>query len=257
MGDYTIKSIDEEYIITDYDAFKKDNRVDTFSLDEDVLSISPSMEIFSADNYVEIGKKANDGDMEARKYIVDLLSKVVKNVSKETGIPSSMLIAQIIQETGWLSFPTSHDNSIVPSDNNIMGMNYYMTTSVKFESILGEPVDRTVPQEDKTGKWVYGTETMAKYNSMEDCVMDYALSRFILRPDVWDIKDKDAFEQTILDGYATDSSYRKHINQIINNNDLTKYDSTEFKLPSDIQGLINKYKLGYRNNILDSKDNVK
>ena len=34
-------------------------------------------------------------------------------------------------------------------------MNYYMTTSVKFKSILGEPVDRIVPQEDKTGKWVY------------------------------------------------------------------------------------------------------
>lgn len=257
MGDYTIKRvkiIDDKYNITDYSSLKKDDKVDVISLEESDIQSVTSKEVFSADNYVEIGKKAYNGDKEAMEYIVDLLSRVVKNVSDVTGVPSSMLIAQIIQETGWLSFPSSHDNSIVPGDNNILGMNYYMDrevdgTLIRFESILGEPADRVVPQEEDDGNWVYGTETMAKYSSMEDCVMDYVLSRFILRPDVWNMKDKDSFEQVILGGYATDSSYRKNIYQLIDDNDLTKYDSREFHLTDDIQGLIDKYKLKYKDNV--------
>ena len=93
------------------------NSMKIISLDENSSGLKTSTQV---SDYKELAEKANNGDKEAQQAIIDMLLPIVTRVSKETGYPASILLAQIIEETGWLT------TDLAQNHNNVLGVNDYM-----------------------------------------------------------------------------------------------------------------------------------
>jgi len=140
--------------------------------------------------YNESGEMTDDS---ARAKWIKKVAEIVKNTNTY-GIKKSLIIAQIINESGWMS---SHASSL--SDyNNVLGMNTDMG------SITPDMQDSTwskkrtsgyndVTQWSSDGSHVVGTnEEMRHYDSIEECIEDYANIVYLCHPElkgdnnIWD-----------------------------------------------------------------------
>ncbi len=178
-----------------------------------------------ASSLLEDGKKASNGDANAQLKIIQALASAAQKASDEYGFPKSVLIAQAIQESGWLSFSGSADGGIQPEDNNILGMNASLLNDKWTSPWDGKAVDRNVPQ-SVNGKTVMGVESMRAYKDIESCLEDYAAFKIGLHPDLRGSKDVDKVISEGLAGYATDPNYQTSIKNIITKYNLTQYDVT-------------------------------
>lgn len=176
-----------------------------------------------AADLVETGKKAYLGDKEAQQEIISKLATATEKEWAEYGFLPSVLIAQVIQESGWLSFSGAATGGIQPEDNNILGMNEDLLNDKWISPWTGNAVLRNVPQWDGT-KDVYGLESMRTYEDMEACLADYAAFKVGIHPEIANEKDVDTVIDVGLKGYATDPTYQDSIREIVKKYDLTQYD---------------------------------
>ena len=176
-----------------------------------------------AADLVETGKKAYLGDKEAQQEIISKLATATEKEWAEYGFLPSVLIAQVIQESGWLSFSGAATGGIQPEDNNILGMNEELLNDKWISPWTGNAVLRNVPQWDGT-KDVYGLESMRTYEDMEACLADYAAFKVGIHPEIANEKDVDTVIDVGLKGYATDPTYQDSIREIVKKYDLTQYD---------------------------------
>ena len=183
-----------------------------------------------ASDLVSTGRLAYMGDASAQQKIIEQLAAASETAMRETGFKRSILIAQAIQESGWVSFSNPVDGGIVPEDNNILGMN---------EDLNGHPMtyasgaaSRIVPQwngyED-----VWGAESMRVYEDIESCFTDFASFRMNKHPELQGMTDYDDYLHLAVLGYATDPTYEASLRQIISQYGLTQYDVLAEEEPVD------------------------
>lgn len=179
-----------------------------------------------AAQYTETGRAAYEGDSSAQEQIINVLGPVAQTAGRPYGFCPSVLVAQTILETGWLSYHSSHpDTSINPSTNNCMGMNQILD---QYRGEWDTPWDGkyqsfVVPQW-VNGSIVLGSETMRVYPNMETCMADFACWRITRHPE---LKGAD-YKTTVagaLKGYATDPSYQDTVIRLIESHNLQRFDS--------------------------------
>ena len=177
-----------------------------------------------ASSLVEIGKKAYEGDSEAQQKIIAAIATASNKEWSEYGFCRSVLIAQVIQESGWLSFSGAANGGIQPSDNNIIGMNASLLNGSWTSPWTGTSAIRYVPQ-NVNGTDVYDYEEMRTYPDIESCLEDYAAFKVGLHQDIKGVTDTETVINTGLAGYATDPAYYTSVRNLITKYGLTRYDS--------------------------------
>lgn len=180
-----------------------------------------------ASNWAEIGRQATAGDTSAQTQIINVLAQAANKEWYEYGFCRSVLIAQVIQESGWLSFSGASIGGIQPADNNILGMNADLLNDTWVSNWNGTAVSRNVPQ-SVNGVDVYGYEQMRTYSDIESCMEDYAAYKTGVHPDMKGVTDTDKVIQTALKGYASDPTYNDSIKEIIRKYNLTRFDTQGF-----------------------------
>ena len=177
-----------------------------------------------ASTLVELGKKAYEGDTGAQMQIIESIAVSSTRAYEQYGFLRSVLIAQVIQESGWVSFAGASYGGIQPEDNNVLGMNEELLNDKWMSPWTGIAALRTVPQWDGTQD-VYGTESMRTYEDIEACIADFAAFRIGMHPELKGEKNVDTVIDVGLKGYATDPTYQDSIRRIIEKYSLTRYDS--------------------------------
>ena len=188
-----------------------------------VIEDAPSSST-QASSLVEIGQRAYNGDESAQQQIIEALGTATQEEWTQYGMLPSVVIAQVIQESGWLSFSGAANGGIQPEDNNILGMNEELLNDQWESPWTGTAAMRNVPQWDGT-KDVYGEESMRTYEDIEACLSDYAAFKTGIHPEIRNETDVDTVIDIGLEGYATDPTYEESIGNIIDKYDLTRYDT--------------------------------
>ena len=180
-----------------------------------------------------IGQMAYSGDAAAQEEIINALAQASMKEWKTYGFCRSVIIAQAIDESGWLSFGTSAAG-IQSTDNNILGMNEELNNSQWTSPWDGKAATRLVPQYSG-GENVLNFESMRLYDDMETCMEDYAAFKIGLHPDLIGETDVDKVIAVGLKGYATNPNYQSDIRSIIDKYDLTRFDQEETAaLPAEL-----------------------
>ncbi len=188
-----------------------------------VIEDTPSSST-QASSLVEIGQRAYNGDESAQQQIIEALGTATQEEWTQYGMLPSVVIAQVIQESGWLSFSGAANGGIQPEDNNILGMNEELLNDQWESPWTGTAAMRNVPQWDGE-KDVYGEESMRTYEDIEACLSDYAAFKTGIHPEIKNETDVDTVIDIGLEGYATDPTYEESIGNIIDKYDLTRYDT--------------------------------
>ena len=197
----------------------------TYINDAEKASTAGSTETTStqATSVVEIGRKASDGDTASQQQIISYLGKAAQQQWNVYGFLPSVQIAQVIQESGWLSFSGAANGGIQPEDNNVLGMNAELLNDQWISPWQGTIADRNVPQ-SVNGQTVYDVEAMRTYPDIESCLNDEAAFKIGIHPNLKWVKDVDQVITEGLKGYATDPSYESSIKAIIDKYNLTQFD---------------------------------
>ena len=169
-----------------------------------------------------VGLKAFQGDPDAQEQIINALAAASEREYEAYGFARSVIIAQAINETGWLSFP-GNGAGILASDNNVLGMNAELNNSEWTSPWNGRSATRMVPQYHNGGI-DYGFESMRLYDCVEDCMEDYAAFKVSLNPQLAGENDVDKVIGIGLKGYATDPAYQSNIKNLIDKYNLTRFD---------------------------------
>ena len=176
-----------------------------------------------ASSLVAEGRSAYEGDAAAQEKIIEAYAAASEKEWNAYGFCRSVLIAQAIQESGWNAFGGSAA-SVQASDNNVLGMNAELLNSRWISPWTGGSVSRLVPQYTGSGT-SWGFESMRTYEDIESCMMDYAAFKIGLHPELRGVTDVNTVISVGLRGYATDPQYQDKIRAIIDQYDLTKYDT--------------------------------
>lgn len=179
-----------------------------------------------AASLVETGRKAYEGDAAAQQSIIDTLAQAAGKEWLNYGFCRSVLVAQVIEESGWCSFSGAARGGILPEDNNILGMNAELNNSTWTSPWTGGTASRLVPQ-SVNGLTVYNYESMRTYEDIESCLEDYAAFKIGVHPDLRGVTDIDRVISEGLKGYATNPNYQSTIKSIISKYNLTALDSQE------------------------------
>ena len=172
-----------------------------------------------------IGQMASNGDRAAQEEIISALAQASLKEWRTYGFCRSVIIAQAINESGWLSFGSSAAG-IQSTDNNILGMNEDLNNSLWASPWDGKAATRLVPQYVGGGD-VYNFESMRLYDDMESCMEDYAAFKVSLHPDLIGETDVNKVIAVGLQGYATNPNYQSDIRALIDRFDLTRFDHEE------------------------------
>ncbi|MDO5701971.1 MAG: NlpC/P60 family protein, partial [Lachnospiraceae bacterium] len=186
-----------------------------------------------------VGQMAYNGDAAAQEEIINALAQASLKEWRTYGFCRSVIIAQAINESGWLSFGTSAAG-IQSTDNNILGMNEELLNSRWTSPWDGKAATRLVPQY-VDGENVLGFESMRLYEDMEACMEDYAAFKVGLHPNLIGVTDVDMVIAVGLKGYATNPNYESEIKAIIDRYGLTRFDAEEtaaVRPAEDIEGLV-------------------
>ena len=181
----------------------------------------------------ELGHRARDlDDKDAQRQIIDILAPIAQQLHKKNGVKASVLIAQTIGESGWLRDAAGK--------NNVVSMNEDLVNSQWESEWNGDSTMKTVPQENSSGQWVYGEETMRNYPDIESAMSDasdFFVQYKVLGKNFANMTEAEKAQSIAqisnmsvddyvekIKSYATDSSYKDKILNTIDKFDLTKYD---------------------------------
>lgn len=173
---------------------------------------------------VEIGQRAKDGDESAQQEIIQALVTASKDEWSQYGYLPSVLIAQVIEETNWLSFESETLGGIQPEDNNVLSMTEEITDQDWASPWTGETANRTIAQWDGK-KDVYGEESVRTYEDMEACLADYAAYQTSLHPEIQNETDVEVVVGASIETEVVQPEYDTTITDIIDEYNLTQYDA--------------------------------
>ena len=151
-----------------------------------------------AKDFYALGDKAYNAYLADDPAILEWIEKVGKIVQNTNtyGIKKSLILAQIINESGWMS---SHASSL--SDyNNVLGVNTDMGKITPDMQDSAWSKKRTSGYNDVT-QWgsdgsIIGThEEMRHYDSIEECIEDYANIVSLCHPDLKGNNDIYAYDK--------------------------------------------------------------
>ncbi len=179
----------------------------------------------------DLGDRANNGDKTAQKEFLDKMSSVVDPYCKKYGFPKSVMLAQIIQESGW-----DKSGSWLNDNNNILNVNSEMFGSrdyvVAKDGTRNDSV--SIPKWASNPKHATGSvsggayfeaprvDSMRAYDCIEDCVEDYLGLMVGYRPELKGSSVDGAIEG--VKHYAEDAKYADNLHNAINRYNLTQYD---------------------------------
>ena len=179
-----------------------------------------------------IGEKAYNGDAAAQQEWINQMKEIADPICKQYGFPTSVLLAQIIQESGW-----TKSSSWLNQKNNVLNVNYEMFGSGDYKKAKDGTVNENahIPNWASYRTYESGTvsagadgsgrrvDPMRTYNSMEDCIEDYLGLMVGYRPYL-----NGADANTAIDGikgYAEGVSYASSLHKIVDKYNLTQYDT--------------------------------
>lgn len=199
-----------------------------------VLNIAGSVSGGStqASSLYELGNRANNGDKAAQQEWLNKMSSIVKPYCQKYGFPTSVLLAQIIQESGW-----TKSTSWLNDNNNVLNVNSEMFGSGDYirskDGIVNN--NASIPRWASNPKHASGSvsggayfeaprddESMRVYDSIEDCAEDYLALMVGYRPYL-----NGADVDTAIDGvkgYAEDANYANNLHYAVDHYNLTQYD---------------------------------
>lgn len=194
--------------------------------DEDGKTVKTTKEALSsgtqASDLQAVGQMAYAGDETAQQEIISALAKASLSEYSKYGFARSVIIAQAINETGWLSFP-GNGAGILSTDNNVLGMNADLNNDTWRSPWTGRSATRLVPQY-RNGGIDYDFEDMRLYEDIESCLEDYAAFKVGTYAQLRGETDVDKVIGIGLAHYASDPSYQENIKKLIEKYDLTQYD---------------------------------
>lgn len=149
---------------------------------------------------------------------IDKIAKSAGTLFSDSGILTSVVIAQAILESGW------GKSELAKNANNYLGLNNYNDSVTKIYDTYS--ID-DAPQDDGKGNITYHKEAFCKFNSLRECLV--CLHRWYTMRSYYKciINDNDYRSVcTKLQGhYATDSHYADNLITIIEKYNLTSYDN--------------------------------
>ena len=155
-----------------------------------------------AKEFYELGNRAYNGDQAAINEWIEKVGKIVQNTNTY-GMKKSLIIAQIINESGWIS---THASKL--SDyNNILGINTDMgriTPDMQDSTWSKRRTSgvTTVTQWNSSGTSVIpSNESMRYYNSIEECIEDYANVLSLYHPECKGNNNLEAY-RSFLESYT-------------------------------------------------------
>ena len=163
-----------------------------------------------AKDFNALGDRAYNGDQAAIQEWIDKVGPIVQNAQHaKYGMKNSLIIAQIINESGWMHTPKTVNNdgtTLVDSCNNVIGINYDMgrikiTDQDSRWSQNPQKCFATVSQWGSDNQLVYGEEEMRRYDSIDDCIEDYANVLYLYHPECKNVNDIECY-RSFLDGYT-------------------------------------------------------
>ena len=160
-----------------------------------------------AKEFYELGDRAYNEWQEytensARGEWIKKVGAIVKNTNT-FGMKKSLIIAQIINESGWMS---THASSL-SNFNNVLGINTDMgrikpsmqTSTWSKKQTSG---NNNVTQWSSDGSHIVGTyESMRHYDSIEECIEDYAEVMSLYHPECKGNNNIEAY-RSFLEGYT-------------------------------------------------------
>ena len=163
-----------------------------------------------AKDFNALGDRAYNGDKAAQQEWIEKVGKIVQNAQhSKYGIKNSLIIAQLIQESGWMHTPktkNSDGNTLTNSCNNVLGINYDMGKKISDQTSAWSKnpqkcANSSVTQWDSNGNVIGTVEDMRKYNSLEDCIEDYANLVYLYHPECKNNNDIECY-RSFLQGYT-------------------------------------------------------
>ena len=140
-----------------------------------------------------------------RQEFLDRVGKTAAEYDESKTLPS-VTVAQAIVESAW--------------GQSAPGNNYF---GIKADSSWSGPSNNLSTQEEGAGGLYTITDGFRAYNTLEDSVIDH--DKFLIPYKMGPYTTPEEQAQHLKDeGYATDSGYASKLVQIIDENDLTKYD---------------------------------
>lgn len=149
---------------------------------------------------------------------IERIAKEAGTLFSDSGILTSVVIAQAILESGW------GRSELAKKANNYLGLNNYNDEVTK---IYGYYVIDKAPQDDGKGHITYRTEEFCRFNSLRECLV--CLHRWYTMRSYYKciINDSDYHSvcKKLQGRYATDSHYADKLITIIEKYNLTSYDN--------------------------------
>ncbi len=180
-----------------------------------------------ANAFYSLGDRAYNSDKAAQQEWIDKVANIVNHTNTH-GMKKSLIIAQIINESGWMS---SHASSL-SNYNNVLGVNYEMGVSTDRQTSEWSKKktygQNNVSQlnESKTGT-IPTSEDMRHYDSVEECIDDYTDIMSIYHPECVGSNNLQDYS-TFLEAYTPPPAGRTTTGKyasIISNYGLEKYDT--------------------------------
>lgn len=151
-----------------------------------------------------------DFDSISQEEFIDYVGQWAQLSDKETGVPTSVTIAQAVLETGW-------GKHTIGEANNLFG--------IKGEGPAGSVQVPT--QEYENGEWVTKMASFAKYHTFEESIVAHAnliANSSYYTEAMKHTSDPKAFAQHLEGVYATDPQYAEKLISIMDQYDLYRFD---------------------------------
>ncbi len=193
---------------------------------EDIASAAASVsavKVGSSDNYnyaldaasvKGLGTAAAAGDEAAQEEILQLLASAAEAEWNRFGYLKSVTIAQVVDETEWLTFPDM-GGGLRPADNNVLGIPADFLNGRWTSSWSGTSAIRTL----------LGEETEVRiYESVDACLMDYAAFMVGIHPEIARELDVETVLLTALGSGGEHTAYTQRIAALVEEFELTRFD---------------------------------
>lgn len=148
---------------------------------------------------------------------IDKISKAAGTLFSDSGILTSVVIAQAILESGW------GKSKLAKNANNYFGLNNYNDEVTKIYDNYS--ID-DAPQDDGTGNVTYHTEVFCRFKNLRECIE--CLNRWYTMRDYYKciINDRDYHSvcRKLQGHYATDIHYAEKLINIIDKYALVNFD---------------------------------
>ena len=175
----------------------------------------------------------------SKEAFIEAVGFVANNLMAETGILASVVTAQCCLETG---YGLGSDALVLTKVNNLLGMKVDLINNTWKDYTVwkGGSITKKTP-EVYNGKQTYITDHFRTYSDYEECIRDYEM--FLLHVQnnkglkyarIAGMTDPAAVIHVIRigtgtdakpEGYATDPSYETKVLKIIQENNLTRFDT--------------------------------